>query len=159
MFRTAAQSANFLTDKIRKRQLEFDEVRSEVKAEPLRWKECMVVVQKNLKIAISSLYVRKYFDRKSLKVAREMVNAIKEEFAEILRNVSWMDEKTRAKALTKLKKMKVQLGHPDELLDDAKIIECYKDVKINEQKLLESVLSMVVFDTHHNFNKLREAVS
>jgi neprilysin len=86
-------------------------------------------------------------------------NLIKAEFEEILKKVSWMDEKTRAEALIKAQKIVTHIGYPDELGDDKKLIEFYKKIDIDENKLLESILNVKVFETDRVYNKLRKVVN
>jgi len=88
-----------------------------------------------------------------------MVKSIKEEFEMILKKVSWMDDTTRQAALSKVKSMVTHIGYPDELMDDQKLIEFYKKVQINENKYLESILSVNIFGTDRAFKKLREPVN
>lgn len=88
-----------------------------------------------------------------------MVNNIKIEFEQILNNVDWMDDKTRVAAHTKVKAMATHIGYPDELMDNKKLEEYYKDLEIDSKKYLESVLRMSVFGTDYAFNKLRKPVN
>jgi predicted metalloendopeptidase len=159
MWRVAAESTNYLTDKLRKRQLEYAGALIGQQTEEPRWKECIDLVTSNFQIATASLYVRKHFDQNSKKVALEMVDSIKGEFEEILKKVAWMDEKTRNAALVKVKKMVTHIGFPDELVDDKNLIEFYKNVKVDEGKLLESILSLNVFEADRTYEKLRKVVS
>lgn len=57
-----------------------------------------------------------------------MVSDIRAEFEEILKNVDWMDEKTRINALEKAKSMSTHIAYPDELLDNRKLEEFYDGV-------------------------------
>lgn len=57
-----------------------------------------------------------------------MVSDIRVEFEEILKNVDWMDEKTRINALEKAKSMSTHIAYPDELLDNRKLEEFYDGV-------------------------------
>lgn len=52
-----------------------------------------------------------------------------------------------------------KIGYPDELMDDKKLIEFYKNVKVDEDKYLESILSINIFGTDRAFKKLREPVN
>lgn len=106
-----------------------------------RWIECMNLVSTRLPIATGALYVRKYFKQNSKDILLDMIELIKKEFGEILKNASWMDEKTKAAAIMKLNKMMINVGYPNELMDDKKIIEIYKSLKIDENKFFESVLN------------------
>lgn len=85
-----------------------------------------------------------------------MVNSIKREFEEILKNAPWIDEITRERALYKVHKMATHIGFPDELADDKLIIEYYKNVDVDEEKYLESILSIKKAENDRNLAKLRK---
>lgn len=104
-------------------------------------------------------YVRKFFRHDAKAIALEMVNGIRKEFEEILENVNWMDEETRKSALNKLHSMSTHIGYPDEIMDDSKIEKYYKNLKIDQDNYLASVLNMNVFGTDYAFHKLRQSVN
>lgn len=58
-----------------------------------------------------------------------MVSDIRAEFEEILKQVDWMDDRTRANAIDKARSMSTHIAYPDELLDDRKLEEFYGDVR------------------------------
>lgn len=159
MWRVAAESTNFLTDALRKRQLDYAAALIGQQVEEPRWKECTDLVTSNFPIAVAASYVRKYFDQESKAVALKMVDNIKEEYDEILQNVDWMDDETRATALLKLKSIVSHIGYPDELMDDKKLIEYYKDVSVDEDNYLESVFSIYKFKASLAYTKLRKPVN
>ncbi|XP_070498436.1 neprilysin-2-like [Chironomus tepperi] len=158
-WRMTQYSVKFMTTALRKRQLKFTSSISGQEEEEPRWKECIDTTTSSLKVALSSMYVRKYFDPVSKKNALDMVDAIKKEFEEILKKVSWMGDETRKAALVKVKKMYTNVGYPDELIGDQKIIDFYKSVNVDDKKYLESILSINEFETDREFQKLREAVN
>lgn len=88
-----------------------------------------------------------------------MVNGIRREYEEILKDVNWMDEKTKKAALNKLHSMSTHIGYPDEIMDNSKIEKYYENLKIDEHNYLSSVLNMNVFGTDYAFNKLRKPVN
>lgn len=159
MWRVAAESTNYLTDKLRQRQLEYASVIIGQQTEEPRWKECVDLVTTNFQIATSALYVRKYFDGASKKIALDMVKNIREEFEKILKKIPWMDDETRSKALDKARKIVTHIGFPDELLDDGKLIEYYKNVRVDENRLLESINSINKFKADLGYSKLFKAVN
>lgn len=55
--------------------------------------------------------------------------------------------------------MTTHIGYPDEIMDNSKLEEYYKDLNIDPAKYLESVLAMNVFGTDYAFNKLRQPVN
>lgn len=113
----------------------------------------------SLAISVGALYVRKYFREDSKAAALEMVNNIRYQFENILKEVNWMDNETRKSALNKLHSMSTHIGYPDEIMDNAKIEEYYKDLEIDANDYLKSVLHMNVFGTDYAFNKLRKPVN
>lgn len=82
----------------------------------------------SLSIAAGALYVRKYFNEDARQNAQEMVGNIRTEFKQIVRNVDWMDDKTRESAYEKIDAMTTHIAYPDELLDDRKLEDFYGDV-------------------------------
>lgn len=159
MWRVTADSISYMTESLRNRQLQFKSAISGQEDKEPRWKECIDLTSSSLPTALSAMFVRKYFKEESKKSALEMVNAIKKEFEDILNSVEWMGEKTREAALTKIKTMHTHIGHPDELMDDQKLTDFYKAVNVDEDKYLESVLSIKRFDNDRDFNKLHLPVN
>lgn len=86
---------SYLTEELRKRQLEYStELSGRTEREP-RWKECVDIASGSFSLAIGSLYVRRFFNEDAKKNALEMVTGIREEMLKILSQVEWMDDKTR----------------------------------------------------------------
>lgn len=90
----------------------------------------MVVFQGDIRFIVS------YLDFTSLqntvKKAREMVEDLRDSFAQIIQEVDWLDAKTTRNALLKLKEMLVSMGYNEEVLDDTKLDEQYRDFNIDE---------------------------
>lgn len=159
MWRITGFSSYFLTEQLRKRQLQYSTAISGKQEQEPRWKECIDLAAGSLSTGSGALYVRKYFKQNSKEAALQMVNSIKEEFESILRFVPWMDDTTRAAALCKVKTMVTHIGYPDELMDDEKLTDFYKNINVDEEKYLESILSINIFGTDRAFKKLREPVN
>ncbi|CRL07419.1 CLUMA_CG020392, isoform A [Clunio marinus] len=159
MWRVAAESTNYLTDKLRKRQLAYAGALIGQQTEEPRWRECINLVTSKFEIASAALYVREYFNEMSKSVALDMVNNIKQEFEKILKTIPWMDKQTKSVALDKVRNMVTHIGYPDELGDDKKLTEFYKNVTIDENKFLESILSINIFEADREYEKLRKSVN
>lgn len=95
IWRLAAQCVNFLTEDLRKRELEFLTEQSGKTERVPRWKECVGISSDRFSLAIGSLYVRQFFDERAKKEALEMVDGIREEMNKILSSNDWMDDETR----------------------------------------------------------------
>ncbi|KFB42374.1 AGAP001791-PA-like protein [Anopheles sinensis] len=148
MWRISEFSSVFLTEKLRKRQLQYSTAISGKQEQKPRWKECVEITAERLPISVGALYIRKYFREESKRAVLDMVNDIKSEFVNILKKVDWVDEVTRAAALEKVSTMVNHIGHPDELMDDDKITEYYKNLEFNPNSTyLNSILNIAKFDT------------
>ncbi|XP_056631851.1 neprilysin-2 isoform X2 [Diorhabda sublineata] len=159
MWRAASNSVSYLTDRLRKRQLEYTSViTGKTEREP-RWKECIDIAAGSLSIASGALYVRKYFNEEARQNALEMVKDIRTEFEHILKVVDWMDEETRTNALEKAKSMTTHIAYPDELLDDEKLKEFYDGLEIDSKHYFGSVLNLTLFGTRFSFKRLRQPVN
>ncbi|XP_076162839.1 M13 family metallopeptidase neprilysin 2 isoform X1 [Ptiloglossa arizonensis] len=159
MWRAAASSVSYLTEDIRKRQLQYSTaLNGKTEREP-RWKECIDTVSGSLTISVGAMYVRKYFKENAKKNAVEMVADIRDEFTKILKKVDWMDEDTRKSALSKAASMSSHIAYPDELLDDSKLEEFYKKLELTTDNYLEGILNLTLFGVEYSFSKLRKPVN
>ncbi|XP_008194096.1 neprilysin-2 isoform X2 [Tribolium castaneum] len=159
MWRAAASSVSYLTEDLRKRQLEYTTVVTGRTERESRWKECIDISAGSLSIAAGALYVRKYFNEQARQNALEMVSDIRAEFQDILKNVDWMDPETKKNALDKAKSMSTHIAYPDELLDDRKLEEFYGDLELDENYYLRSILNLTLFGTRFSFKRLRQPVN
>ncbi|XP_050064129.1 neprilysin-2-like isoform X3 [Aphis gossypii] len=163
IWRFTSDSINFLTEELRKRQLEFfTELTGRTEREP-RWKECVSISSEKFSLVVGSLYVKRFFDENAKKNAIEMVNGIKEEMYKILSSNDWMDDETRRNAIDKANSMTSHIAYPDELLDDCKLNSFYENVinylEINEKDYYTSVLNLSKFFTDYSYSKLRQPVN
>lgn len=72
--------------------------------------------------------------------------------------VTWMDGETRKAAIEKIDTMDVFVGYSDELFDDQKINEYYKDLDINFGSYLKSAFNISLFFTRQYYETLRKRV-
>jgi neprilysin len=95
MWLITKSSSFYLTEKLRKRQLQYSKDVSGIEALEPRWKECVSATIDDLPMSVSALYIRKYFRNDAKKAALEMVQNIRVVFENILQTVDWMDATTR----------------------------------------------------------------
>lgn len=119
---------------------------------------CLLIIC-SLPISVGALYVRKYFDEESKKAAIDLVTNIREEYVKILQEVSWMDEVTRLAAIEKAKSMTSHIAFPDELIDNNKLEEYYRDLELQPDSLLKNVLRVRTFNDKHAITRLRKPVN
>ena len=68
-----------------------------------------------------------------------------------------MDDETRNYALEKLDAMGAVVAYPDELLDDRKVQEYYKDLDIEPGSYFNGYINIAKFVRNENYQKLRAA--
>ncbi|RWS24715.1 membrane metallo-endopeptidase-like protein 1-like protein, partial [Leptotrombidium deliense] len=95
---------------------------------PPRWKTCLSLTWSDFGIAMSSLYIREHFGRRSKIAVSQMIYDVHESFINILNQVDWMDQATKQHANEKAKKMRFNVAFPDELLDNSKLAEFYGNI-------------------------------
>lgn len=88
-----------------------------------------------------------------------MVDNIRMEFVDVLRQTEWMDENTRNEAIKKANALTAYIGYPNELTDDNKLEEYFEGLEFEADNMLVNRLRLNVFLTDLAFNKLREPIN
>lgn len=68
-----------------------------------------------------------------------------------------MDDKTRQAALEKLDAMTVSIGHAEELMDDKKVDDYYKELIISPGLYVKSAFNITAFVEKQNYRALRRS--
>ncbi|XP_063227769.1 neprilysin-4-like [Bacillus rossius redtenbacheri] len=121
-----------------------------------RWKGCTGNVNSNFGMAVSYLYVQKHFNNESKNKALEMVNDIRDAFAEMVRELQWMDDETKQRTLDKAHAMRPFIGFPGWLLTPGKLELFYEQVEIVEGQLFESYLKLSETSVKKTLEDLRK---
>ena len=82
-----------------------------------RWKRAVSVVSSALGEAVGQMYVEKYFPAAAKERMVTLVKNLQESLGERIRNLSWMGDSTKVKALEKLATFHVKIGYPDKWKD------------------------------------------
>jgi putative endopeptidase len=121
------------------------------KAMEKRWKRVVETIDGNIGMALGQMYVKKAFPPEAKRQVNEMVQHLKEAFREQIKDLDWMSEATKQKALEKLDKYLVQIGYPDKWID-------YSSVTIKPGDYLGNVIRASEFDFQRNIHKLGKPV-
>lgn len=100
----------------------------------------MIIVNFRLPIALSALYVRKFFTEKTREAAIKLIFDIWENFINFLQTVEWMDEKTRKEATRKAKALLIFIGHPNELTENNKLEDYYSNLDLEPDNFFANAL-------------------
>ena len=149
-------AAGFLNYEVVKTNFDFysKEVRGIEEMRP-RWKRVLATTNRSLGEAIGKLYVEETFPPEAKQKAKEMVENIKLAFADRIKNLQWMTDSTKEKALEKLEKMTVKIGYPDEWRDYSKL-----KVGKNSEKAsyIQNVMNEQKFSFEYDLSKLGKPV-
>ncbi|MDQ1282485.1 MAG: putative endopeptidase [Euryarchaeota archaeon] len=107
-----------------------------------RWKRVLDAEYGAMGEAIGRAYVDRYFDPVSKARMAEMVSNLKAAFRERIQNLTWMEQQTKQKALTKLEVLDVQVGYPEEWLN-------YSELEVKNDSYVMNVLRASRFQFHH----------
>ena len=104
-----------------------------------RWKKSINIINMCISDALGKLYVEKYFTKESEQKMAEMVTDIISSFKERLQVIDWMSDQTRQKAIQKLDKLVIKIGHPS-------IYRDYSEIIIKEDDLIGNIRRSIQFE-------------
>lgn len=105
----------------------------------------------NLGDALSKLYVDEVFPPEAKQKCLEMVNNIKDAMHKRIDQLTWMSEETKKEAHTKLTKLKVKIGYPDEWED-------YSSIEISIDNYIQNRWNANAFANKLNWGKLGQPI-
>ncbi len=127
-----SSSASLLSDDFGNRDFEYVKAVYGIKEQQPRWKRGISFIQDLMGESIGKLYVAKYFPESSKKRVVDMVHNLQDAFAQRIEENTWMTPATKAKAIEKLRSMRINIGYPDKWQN----MEEY--VQIDESKSLRA---------------------
>ncbi|HEY0897375.1 MAG TPA: M13 family metallopeptidase [Sphingobacteriaceae bacterium] len=104
-----------------------------------RWKLMVEDTDGGLGELLGQLYVEKYFPKEAKDRMLSLVNNLQKVYEGRIKNLDWMSEETKSRALAKLNAFTKKIGYPDKWKD-------YDDVEIAADKYYENKVSIA---RHH----------
>ncbi len=116
-----------------------------------RWKRVQGATDGALSEALGQMYVQKYFPAESKKRMVELVGNLKVSLGDRIKNVAWMSDATKTKALEKLDAIAVKIGYPDKWRD-------YSGLQVSTLSYVDNVLKSNSFDFNFMISKINKPV-
>ncbi|MGP6220269.1 M13 family metallopeptidase [Cuniculiplasmataceae archaeon SKW1] len=116
-----------------------------------RWKKAVSIIDRMVGEALGQLYVKREFGPEARKRIETLVNDIREVFEERLKNLPWMSEKTKERALKKFKKFRPKIGFPSKWID-------YSSVEIRPDDLVGNYLRSANFEFRRQIERIGKNV-
>lgn len=106
-------AAPFLSDAFVKQNFAFSKVLTGQKEQTPRWQRVSGLIDNSLGDLLGQLYVQRYFKPEAKQRMLTLVGNLEDSYKEHIKNLDWMSEDTKKKALTKLLSFKRKIGYPD----------------------------------------------
>jgi len=143
--------ANVLSKPFVDAEFEFNKVLSGQAVQKSRGEIMADNVDRSLGMALSQLYVKKYFPEAAKKRALELVNNLQKALASRIDNLDWMSDSTKQKAKEKLFAITKKIGYPDKWRD-------YSNVTIVKGKYFQNVVAAAAGNYQYEIAKLNKPV-
>lgn len=104
-----------------------------------RWKRAVGTVNGVLGEAVGQMYVEKYFPAAAKERMVALVQNLQTALGERIKNLSWMSEDTKVKALEKLSTIYIKVGYPDKWRD-------YSGLEIKDDSYWNNIVRSNEFD-------------
>jgi len=114
-----------------------------------RWKRVQGTVNSALGELVGQSYVKKYFPPEAKQRMDRLVKNLKIVYRDRIKNVAWMSEETRQKALTKLDSFGVKIGYPEKWRD-------YSDLEIKKDSYFANIKRSRKFNFEYDLNKINK---
>ncbi len=150
--RLVSNFSNALSEEINDRQFAFygKVLRGTPEQEP-RWKRGVNATDSALGEVLGQLYVAEYFPPAAKERMETLVDNLIKAYGESIKDLEWMSEETKQKALEKLSKFTPYIGYPSEWRDYSALVVAEDDLVGNYKRSAE-------FDYQENISKIGEPV-
>lgn len=120
-----------------------------------RFEQCVRTVREGMSVAFTSLYVKKFTNKKMIEDAHDIANRTMKVIIEDVENDETLPLEHRNFMVEKLKNLKLVLGYSEELLSNQNVEEVYKDLKLTgKENLMEQELEILIFSKKQEFKNL-----
>ncbi|MDH5302858.1 MAG: M13 family metallopeptidase [Gammaproteobacteria bacterium] len=116
-----------------------------------RWQRAITSMNGAMGELLGQLYVEKHFPPEAKERMREMLHYLGEAYADSIRNLEWMSDETKEKALVKLSKFTPKVGYPDVWRD-------YSSLQVTADNLVTNIRNAREFNHYRNIDKLGKPI-
>ena len=116
-----------------------------------RWRRILDATSGCLGEAVGQLYVEKHFPAEAKERMLNLVGNLRIALGERIKNLEWMSEETKAKALVKLDAFNVKIGYPDKWKD-------YSMYEVTPESYFQNVHRAIRFENERDMAKIGKPV-
>nr|WP_228724411.1 M13 family metallopeptidase [Spirosoma sp. KUDC1026] len=144
-------AAPYLSDAFVKQNFAFSRVLSGQKEQTPRWQRVSGLIDGTLGDLLGQLYVQRYFRPEAKQRMLTLVDNLEASYKEHIKNLDWMSDDTKKRALNKLTSFKRKIGYPDKW-------KAYEGVSINRNDYYGNVKSVSKWSYNYMINRLGKPV-
>jgi len=122
-----------------------------VKEQPPRWRTCVARTDEDLGEALGQAFVDRNFSPDQRRQAVGMIEVIQRIMGERIRQLDWMSEPTKERALEKLAAMRNKVGHPEKWRD-------YGPVQVDRQQHFGNRTRAIAFEEQRRLSRIGQPV-
>ncbi len=116
-----------------------------------RWKRGVDLVNGSTGELVGKVYVKSHFPPEAKRRMVDMIENLRDAYGQSIKDLDWMGEGTKVKALEKLAKFDPKIGYPDVWRD-------YSNLNISGEDLIADMKESRRFFTHRNRSKLGQPI-
>jgi putative endopeptidase len=144
-------SAGSLSSPFEKANFDFSAALSGQKVQAPRNERMARLVDRSLGELLGQLYVKKYFPPAAKLYMVKLVNNLKEALGGRIRNVTWMSNETKERALKKLAAFTVKIGYPDKW-------QTYAGLEINRHDYYGNLQRVSIWRYNYGVSQINKPV-
>ncbi|MEM0139979.1 MAG: M13 family metallopeptidase [Ferroplasma sp.] len=116
-----------------------------------RWKTAISEIDGSIGEALGKLYVEEEFKEESRNRMQLMIDDLMETFADRLKNLGWMSDETKNKAIEKFKGFRAKIGYPSKFID-------YSRLEIQNDDYFGNVIRSNEFEFRRQIDRINKPV-
>ncbi len=116
-----------------------------------RWKRVLRIVDGNIGMSLGQLFVKEYFPPEAKEKALDLVHNLISVLGNRIKNLDWMSEATKEKALNKLSAIAIKIGYPDKW-------KSYEGLDIVRDSYFKNVINSTIFNSKKELTKIGKPV-
>ncbi|MDA0196265.1 MAG: M13 family metallopeptidase [Bacteroidetes bacterium] len=142
--------ASVLSEPFEAASFEYEKVLLGQSKQLTRSQQMVSKVDRQLGFALGQLYVKRYFNEDAKKRISILIDNFQKAFETRIRQLDWMSDSTKVKAIEKLYAINKKVGYPD-------VWRTYDKVSIDREKYFENVVALMKDNYRYETEKLNKA--
>ena len=144
-------AAPYLSSPFVEANFAYNQVLSGQRIQTPRWQRISSLTDNSIGELLGQLYVKEYFKPEAKARMAELVANLRKAFANRIKNLDWMGDATKVKALQKLAAFRPKIGYPDKW-------KKYEGLAINKNTYFENVQNVGKWNYNFMINQLGKPV-